>query len=84
MDFVSFLVEDREAGQAYVRSHLSTAIFVADFLQHGRAAPDEHQRVEDHIAALQRLQLQVKYVAAPPKPKDMTSFDGQGAFCGLL
>jgi hypothetical protein len=66
--------------QSYVRSHLSTAIFVADFLKHGRAAPEEHERVEDHIAALQRLHQQVKYVAAPPKPKDMTSMMAKGLF----
>ena len=64
--------------QAYVRSHLTTSIFVADFLKHGRAAPWEHERVEEHIAALQRLQQQVKYVAAPPKPKDMTSMMAKG------
>jgi len=66
--------------QAYVRSHLSTAIFVADFLKHGRASPGEHERVEEHIAALERLQQQVKYVAAPPKPKDMTSMMAKGLF----
>lgn len=59
MQFVKFLVEDREAGQAYVRSHISTCIFVLDFLKHAKARGREVDDVEDLIAAMYRLHTQV-------------------------
>jgi hypothetical protein len=45
--------------QAYVRSHLSTAMYLADFLKHARARGNEVDIVEAHIGALSRLHTQV-------------------------
>jgi hypothetical protein len=58
LSFVSFLVNDREASAAYVRSHISTAITVLDFLKNLYARPDEVPKVQDLIAAYQRLHRQ--------------------------
>ena len=50
--------------QAYVRSHVNTAIYVCDFLKHAKAHEGEKRQVEELIAALTRLLKQVG-VAAP-------------------
>lgn len=59
MQYVAFLVEHRMVSQAYLRSHINLAIYVLDFLKHSRARGAEVAKVEDLIAALSRLHLQV-------------------------
>lgn len=45
--------------QAYVRSHINTAIYVLDFLKHAKARGDEKRLVDEYICALTRLLHQV-------------------------
>ena len=49
--------------QAYVRSHVNTAIYVCDFLKHAKAHEGEKRQVEELIAALTRLLKQVGFAA---------------------
>ena len=46
--------------QAYIRSCLNTAIYVLDFLKHGKARGDELRQVEELIGAMSRLLVQVR------------------------
>lgn len=114
MNYVKFLVEDRGAGQAYLRSHINTCIYTLDFLKHAKARGTEVDEVEETIAAMGRLHtqvgrepctvyrvpthwssrichstdvvhssckypnMQIKWVAAPPKPKDVTAMAARG------
>ncbi|KAI7840807.1 hypothetical protein COHA_005453 [Chlorella ohadii] len=72
--FMSFLVE-RGCSQAYVRSHITVATYVLNFLGHTIATPEEGPRVAALIAELQRVHRQVLWVAAPPKPRDKTALE---------
>lgn len=63
--------------QAYVRSHINTAIYIADFLKHARARGPEKIKVDDLVRALRLLLVQSKYVAAPPKPKTVSSLSAK-------
>ncbi|KAL4852731.1 hypothetical protein ACK3TF_006203 [Chlorella vulgaris] len=58
MEFVSFLIGERGAGQAYVRTHLNTAIYVLDFLSICKAKGDEQQQAQRLIEALTLLLTQ--------------------------
>lgn len=46
--------------QAYVKSHINTAIYVLDFLKHAKARGGEKAKVEELIAALSLLHKQVR------------------------
>lgn len=63
--FVAFLVE-RGCSQAYVRSHITVAMYVLDFLRATIATPDESPRVAALIGELQRVHRQVLCWAPPP------------------
>lgn len=53
-------MDARSAGQAYVKSHIKTAIFVLDFLKHARARSVEEKSLVDELkTCLSRLHRQV-------------------------
>lgn len=57
---MSFLVE-RGCSQAYVRSHITVATYVLDFLRVTMATPEEAPRVAALISELQRVHRQVRH-----------------------
>lgn len=58
MRFVSFLAVDRGCSQAYLRSHITTATYVLDFLKSTLAADNEVAQVDALIEAYTRVHRQ--------------------------
>lgn len=74
MRFVSFLVE-RGASSAYVRSHITTGMFVLHFLRQTLASEEEKDKVESIIQGMKNLHRQIMWVAAAPRVKDITAME---------
>ena len=63
--FVAFLTNVREASAAYIRGHLSTAIFIQDFLLRTKANPSERPAIEEIIEATQIMHSNVSHTYQP-------------------